>query len=283
MSPSIRLTIKSMYKDFTPKEQAIADYILNDPQKVSRSSISDIAKDLDIADSTFFQFTKKIGFSGFKEFKMALLTNDFDPSTVTTIHESISENDDELQMAQKIFDSNISTLTDTKDLLDKEKLKQAVDLIDNSQRLFFFGVGGSQIVAADAYHKFLRSPLTVVHSADYHIQLMEASMMTAADCAILISHTGRSKETIRLAKVAKKNGAPVIVVTSQMQSPLAKLADITFISISAETAFRSEALASRIAQLSLLDAIFTILMFRNHDRSQLSIGKVREVINAVKE
>ena len=186
-------------------------------------------------------------------------------------------------MAQKIFDSNISTLTDTKDLLDKEKLKQAVDLIDNSQRLFFFGVGGSQIVAADAYHKFLRSPLTVVHSADYHIQLMEASMMTAADCAILISHTGRSKETIRLAKVAKKNGAPVIVVTSQMQSPLAKLADITFISISAETAFRSEALASRIAQLSLLDAIFTILMFRNHDRSQLSIGKVREVINAVKE
>lgn len=283
MSPSIRLTIKSMYKDFTPKEQAIADYILNDSQKVSRSSISDIAKDLDIADSTFFQFTKKIGFSGFKEFKMALLTNDFDSSTVTTIHESITQDDDELQMAQKIFDSNISTLTDTKNLLDRQKLKTAVDLIDNSQRLFFFGVGGSEIVAADAYHKFLRSPLTVVHSADYHIQLMEASMMTANDCAILISHTGRSRETIHLAEVVKNSGAAVIVVTSQMQSPLAKLADVTFISISAETAFRSEALASRIAQLSLLDAIFTILMFRNHDRSQLSIGKIREVINAVKD
>lgn len=285
MPSSIRLTIKSMYKNLTPTEQAIADYILKDPQKISRSSISDIAKDLDIADSTFFQFTKKIGFSGFKDFKMALLTSESETQRITaaTIHENITPEDDELTMAQKIFDSNISTLNDTKKLLDKEKLKMAVDFIDQSKRLFFFGVGGSEIVASDAYHKFLRSPITVVHSADYHIQLMEASMMTPDDCALLISHTGKSKETIQLAEVAKKNGASVIVVTSQIQSPLAKVADVVFISISEETAFRSEALASRIAQLSILDAIFTILMFRNEAGSKITIGKVREVINEIKD
>lgn len=283
MKNSIRLTIKSMYKDLTPKEQVIADYILKHPQKVSHNSISDIAKDLDIADSTFFQFTKKIGFSGFKEFKMALLTSNDNQNIVTTIHENITQKDNELEMAQKIFDSNISTLNDTKKLLNKEKLKDAVDFINNSNKLFFFGIGGSSIVATDAYHKFLRSSVTVVHSADYHIQLMEAATMSKQDCALLISHTGKSKETIQLAKVAKRNGAPVIVVTSQSQSPLAKLADVVFISISEETAFRSEALASRISQLSILDAIFTILMFRNEEKSKASIGKVREVINEIKE
>lgn len=283
MSTSIPLTIKSMYKNLTPKEQTIADYILKDPKKVSHSSISDIAKDLDIADSTFFQFTKKLGFSGFKDFKMALLISGTDQNTATTIHEKISPDDDELTMAQKVFDSNISTLNDTKKLLDKDKLKATVDFIEGSKRLFFFGVGGSEIVASDAYHKFLRSPVTVVHSADYHIQLMEASMMNEEDCGILISHTGRSKETIQLAEVAKSNGAAVIVVTSQIQSPLTKIADIVFISISEETAFRSEALASRIAQLSLLDAIFTILMFRNEEQSKISIGKIREVINEIKD
>lgn len=283
MANSIRLTIKSMYKDFTPKEQMIADYILKDPKKIGQSTITDISNDLKIADSTFFRFTKKIGFLGFKEFKTALLTSEENITTASAIHQNIQPDDNELEIAQKIFNSNISTLVDTKNLLSLENLKTAINYIDNSKRLFFFGVGGSQIVASDAYHKFLRSSISVVHSADYHIQLMETSLMTGEDCAILISHTGRSKETIQLAKAAKNNGAPIIVVTSQIQSPLAKLADVVFISISEETTFRSEALASRISQLSILDAIYTNLMFRNQEQSQKSISKIREVINVIKE
>ena len=54
-------------------EQAIADYILENPNKVSHSSISDLSAELGIADSTFFQFTKTLGFNGFKDFKVALL------------------------------------------------------------------------------------------------------------------------------------------------------------------------------------------------------------------
>ena len=51
MSSPIHLQIKSMYKDFSPKEQAIADYIVENPIKVSHSSISDLAAELGIADS----------------------------------------------------------------------------------------------------------------------------------------------------------------------------------------------------------------------------------------
>ncbi len=115
-----------------------------------------------------------------------------------SFHENIQQSDNELTMARKVFDSNLTTLTDTRKLLQEEDLKQAVQMIDSAKRLFFFGVGGSEIVAADAYHKFLRSPISVVHSADYHIQLMEAALLTPEDCALLISHTGKSKETIEL-------------------------------------------------------------------------------------
>ncbi|MBU5583743.1 hypothetical protein KQJ29_28975, partial [Enterococcus sp. S181_ASV_20] len=93
----------------------------------------------------------------------------------------------ELTMAQKVFDSNMTTLTDTKKLLKEEDLKKAVKMISESRRLYFFGVGGSEIVATDAYHKFLRSPISVGHSTDYHIQLMEASLLTDEDCALFIS------------------------------------------------------------------------------------------------
>lgn len=282
MSSPIHLQIKSLYTDFSPKEQAIADYILKHPQKVSHSSISDLAAELGIADSTFFQFTKTLGFNGFKDFKLALLKQENDLSAVTT-HENIQEEDSKLVMAQKVFDSNMKTLTDTRKLLREEDLNKAVKMISESRRLYFFGVGGSEIVATDTYHKFLRSPIPVGHSTDYHLQLMEASLLTAADCAMLISHSGKTKETIRIAEAAKKAGAKVIVVTSQANSPLAKLGDVVFISISEEIEFRSEALASRIAQLSIIDSLFVILMFDNREKAQETISKVRKVILSSKE
>ena len=282
MTVSIRLQIKTLYKDLSLKEQAIADYILENPSKVSQSSISDLSNELGIADSTFFQFTKKLGYNGFKDFKMAMLMQENDFSAIS-IHENIQKSDNELTMAQKVFDSNMTTLTDTKNLLKEEDLKLAAAMINQSKRLFFFGVGGSEIVATDAYHKFLRSPITVFHSSDYHIQLMEASLLTPDDCGIFISHTGKSRETIELAQVAKNNGAKIIVITSHAASPLAKLGDVVFISISEETEFRSEALASRIAQLSIMDSLYVILMFINRDKAQQSIAKIRRSISKIKE
>ncbi|MDB1690589.1 MurR/RpiR family transcriptional regulator [Enterococcus casseliflavus] len=282
MTVSIRLQIKTLYKDLSLKEQAIADYILENPSKVSHSSISDLSNELGIADSTFFQFTKKLGYNGFKDFKMAMLMQENDFSAIS-IHENIQKSDNELTMAQKVFDSNMTTLTDTKNLLKEEDLKLAAAMINQSKRLFFFGVGGSEIVATDAYHKFLRSPIIVFHSSDYHIQLMEASLLTPDDCGIFISHTGKSRETIELAQVAKNNGAKIIVITSHAASPLAKLGDVVFISISEETEFRSEALASRIAQLSIMDSLYVILMFINRDKAQQSIAKIRRSISKIKE
>ena len=282
MTVSIRLQIKTLYKDLSLKEQAIADYILENPSKVSHSSISDLSNELGIADSTFFQFTKKLGYNGFKDFKMAMLMQENDFSAIS-IHENIQKSDNELTMAQKVFDSNMTTLTDTKNLLKEEDLKLAAAMINQSKRLFFFGVGGSEIVATDAYHKFLRSPITVFHSSDYHIQLMEASLLTPDDCGIFISHTGKSRETIELAQVAKNNGAKIIVITSHAASPLAKLGDVVSISISEETEFRSEALASRIAQLSIMDSLYVILMFINRDKAQQSIAKIRRSISKIKE
>ncbi|MGX7031438.1 MurR/RpiR family transcriptional regulator [Vagococcus zengguangii] len=274
---SIPLKIKTLYTYLSPTEKRIADYIIENPSTISHSSISDISAELEIADSTLFQFTKKLGYNGFKEFKLDLLIqqNEF---TNIDIHQNICEEDSPLIMAQKVFDSNSQTLAQTKKLLKEDDLVAAVELIQNSKRLYLFGIGGSEIVATDAYHKFLRSPKTVIHSTDYHIQLMEASLLNEHDCVICISHSGNSKETVNLAEISKKAGAKVIVLTSHATSPLAKLGDIVFLSISEETEFRSEALASRISQLVIMDSLYVILMFLNKEQSHLSLAKIRDNI-----
>lgn len=278
---SIRLKIKALYRDLSKKEKIVADYILNNPKKVSRSTINEIANELNIADSTFFQFTKKIGYNGFRDFRNDLLTEEFDAEI--SIHENISKSDDPLLMAKKVFDSSIQALEDTKNLLVINDLKKATNIILNSNITTFFGIGGSSIIAMDAYHKFLRSPIRCQHGEDYHIQLMQASLLTENDCAFLISHTGLTKEAIKIAEAVKSNNAKLIVITSYPLSELAKMADVVFISSSEETGYRSESLSSRISQLGITDALFVMVMFHNEASTSESLHKVRSVIYPTKE
>lgn len=282
MDVSIRLKIKSIYNDLSTKEQKIADYIIENPDKIISSPINELASELKVADSTFFNFTKKLGYSGFRDFKMAMAVqqNDF---VDVSIHEKVTKDDSELTIANKVFDSNVSTLNDTRELLSQKDLEKAAEIIASSNQLNIFGMGGSEIVAADAYHKFLRSPINVRHSTDYHIQLMEASLLKDEDCAIIISHTGRAKESIKIAETVRETGAKVIIITSQANSPLAKLGDIVFLSVAEETAFRSEALSSRISQLSIIDSLYVIVMFYHEDHSEDALLRVRHVIANIKE
>lgn len=278
---SVRLKIKSIYRDLSVKEKSIADYILKNTKQVSRSTINELANELGIADSTFFQFTRKLGYSGFKDFKIALLTEEFDAEI--SIHENISKADDEITMAKKVFDSTIQSLEDTKKLIDADSFKKAAHLLLSAKKTCFFGLGGSNVVAQDTYHKFLRSPIQCSWTSDYHMQLMQASMLTNEDCALLISHTGITKEAIELAQCVKESGAKLIVLTSYPLSTLAKIADVVLISTAEETSYRSEALSSRIAQLAIIDALFVIVMFHDEKRSNKALKKMRHAIAKTKD
>ena len=277
--PPITLQIRSMHRDFSKKESLVADFILHDPKKVSRMTISEIAGELGLATSTVFQFTRKLGYKGFRDFRNDLLTEAFDPEI--SVHENVRPEDDSASIASKVFSSSIQSLHDTLALLRKEDLDAACRHILNAETLSFFGVGGSNVVAFDAYHKFLRSPIRCQYGTDYHIQLMQASLMGPNDCAIITTHTGLTKDTLKLADVVKRTGAKAIAITSYPSSQLAEACDVTLVSVSEETSYRSESLASRIAQLAIIDTLFTTVMFREENAAD-ALHRVREVINSTK-
>lgn len=276
----IDLTIKSLYRDLSDKEKKIADFILSHPEEVVHSTISNLSDKLNVADATFFRFCKRLGFKGFQDFKVALASERLDPSLA--IHENISKSDSELAMAQKVFESNIQSLNITKRLLKEEELTKAASLLSHSKSISFFGIGGSSIIAMDAYHKFLRTPLTCEHAQDSHLQMMQASRLTEKDCAIIISHSGITKDAMQIARIATEKKAKIIVITSYSLSPLAKMADVVLLSTAEETDYRSEALTSRITQLSLIDALFVITMFKKGGSATLSLEQMRSVISQTK-
>ena len=70
----------------------------------------------------------------------------------------------------------------------------------------------------------------------------------------------------------------MLVITSDRNSPLARRADVTLLTISEETSFRSESLASRIVQLALIDSLYTSVMLANPRKSKSSLQSIRDAI-----
>lgn len=277
---TIKIKIKTNQQRFTKKDKVIAEYILANPKSVSKMTINEIASQLSLADSTIFQFTRKLGYKSFRDFRNDLLFEEYDPEI--SVHENIKPDDSCIDMAKKVFESSIKSLKDTVTLLSEDNLKQASDLLLQSDTISFFGVGGSNIVSLNAYHKFLRSPLKVQYGTDYHIQLMQAALLNENDCAVIITHTGLTRETLEIAKIAKQNNAHIIAITSYPSKALKEVADIILTSVSEETGYRSESLSSRISQLAIIDSLFTIVMFDNENKSNESLYKIRNVINTTK-
>ncbi|CEE00157.1 rpiR family transcriptional regulator [Caldibacillus thermoamylovorans] len=276
MSKNCLGQIRSHYARLSEKEKKIADYILNNPENIIHSTINDVAEDLNVADATVFRFCKRIGFKGFQAMKITLAAEIIEP--IQQIHEEISESDDERTVMEKVFQSNIHTLKSTLNLIDETAIEQAVDLLLNAGRVDFYGTGGSAVIAMDAYHKFIRTGIKVFTFMDSHFQIMSASQLTKHDVAVVISHSGTNKDTINILKTAKKNGAKIIGITGYPKSPLAKNSDVVLYTSAEETEYRSEALSSRIAQLSLIDALYVNVMKLNKEKAKKSLDKIREAI-----
>lgn len=274
---NIRMRIKSLISTFSEKEKKIAEFILNEPEKVIHGTINQVADEIDSADSTVFRFCKRLGYNGFQDLKIALASEQ--STLLNEIHEKIEKADDEKTVLEKIFQSNIQTLSDTLEVIDEDQFSLAVERILISKKIEFFGFGGSNAIAMDAYHKFIRTGLPVNYQVDSHLQLMASSQLKKEDIAILISHTGHTREVIELLEVLKKNDVYTIGITGFAESPLSRGVDLTLNTLSEETDFRSEALASRIAQLSILDALYVSLMIRLGEQGIESLDTIRQTIS----
>lgn len=269
--------IRGSYRNFSEKEKKIADYILNDPRNIIHLTINQIADELSLAESTVFRFCQRVGFKGFQAFKIALAAEVVTP--LKDIHEKIEEGDNVRTVAEKVFRSNIKTMEDTLQIIDGEALEHAVSAVMAARKIEFFGNGGSAVVAMDGYHKFVRLGLHVAMNLDAHLQLMSASQLGKEDVAIVISHSGSTRDVLEVLHVLKEKEVTIICVTNFAKSPLSKEADIALYTLSEETDFRSEALASRIAQLSLIDALYTNVMIVRGEEGKVALQDMREAMS----
>ncbi|MGY3729108.1 MurR/RpiR family transcriptional regulator [Lactococcus termiticola] len=281
MTSALISHIKSYYDNLSRADQLISDYLVAHIDEVSTMTIQEIAESSEVSTATISRFAKKIGYANFQELKLAAHSNPNDGGSSDFFSE-MSPEDSFQEILVKSFNNTIASLKSTLNLLDEDCLTDAMDILLKAETCGFFGLGSSNAVALIAYHKFLRLPLKTVYHQDFHFQQMLAAKLGEQDCAFLISHTGRNKDSLRLLKILKAQGVKVIAVTSFANSALAKEADVALITTSEEVSFRPEAVTSTVSQISLMDAIFMIYGMKTSRKSEATLQEIRDVIKATR-
>ena len=138
----------------------------------------------------------------------------------------------------------------------------------NAKRIIIFGLGNSAAIAMDASHKFLRLGLDAQAVCDNHMQAIVASHLDENAVAIGISHSGSSKDIVEALQLAKNKNATTVCITNYGNSPILSVSDIRLFTQSEETKRSILAMSSRIAQLTIFDAIYTYIVI-NQDKQSL--------------
>lgn len=262
------LQLRERSKNFSSTEREVANMILADPQLVVNMSIHELARHTFSSASTIVRLCVHTGFSGYKEFRMAvgaeLALRD---QTRRTEQKEIQRSDSLEAIIDKITYLNIISLEETRELLDVEVLRQCVELLRSARMVYLFGLGASLCAAKDAYLKFLRLNKLCTINEDWHSQLLMARNATARDVALVISYSGATVEIIECMKDLKENGTPIIAITRCVDSPVSDLADHTLYTAANESLFRSGAMSSRMSQLNVVDILYTALANESYEES----------------
>ncbi len=272
--------ISSMINSLTKTEKKIAEKILKDPEQIVYSSITDLAENVGVGDATIIRFCRKFNCKGYHEFKMKLAQEIWGNTNQSTtgLEREIGVDDEVSVVIKKIYNSNLKALQETISLLNEEDISEAVDIMDNSNKVHFYGIGASAIIAMDAKYKYSRIGLDVDVFIDGHAMFMDAALLTDKDTVVGISYSGSTKDTVDALRIAKKTGAKTICITHHMKSPITQYADIVLVTGSRETPFQGGALSTKIAQMFMLDILYTEVFKKNTELYSRNKKKTSEVL-----
>ncbi len=277
---SIQIHVRSQYSALSRAEQKAADYLLTHLDEIYSLPISELADRSGVSAGTWVRLCKSLGFQGLKDLKHQLFTkaSEFqkDEGGPELVFTDIKDHQNIRQIIDSVQASSTQAITSTLQFLDPATLESAADLVYQANSIRLFGVGASSLVAQDLAYKLMRIGLNVQFSQDLHIQLTSAATLHPGDLAIIISNSGATKEMIEIQKLVRKNGVQNLAITSLGKSPLAQHADLALQTTSPEIHLRSGAMSSRIAQLVMVDCLFTTLANKNYREIEQNLERSYE-------
>lgn len=236
--------IHQSYFELTPAEKKVADHFLWAGADIIYETMNNIKEKTKVGDATIVRLCHKLGYSGFSDLKVEVAKEDYS-SNVEQTGKSPYAN---------IENALTKTIKTTLSELNQEALAKAVAAIGKAKRIYILGVGGSALSSKALESMLLRIGVRAQAVTDPHYQAQLAAITNSSDLFIVFSLTGRTKDTLEPLKIAKKNQAQIIAITTYPASPIALEADIV-LETAVDDFLNGGSLIGRMSQLLIADVL----------------------------
>lgn len=266
------------YNNFYEAEKKIADYIVNNTQKVIDMTISELAESAGASDATVTRFCKKCHMKGFHHLK------------ITLARELVESKKDDVKISGDVSESNIKEslsnilankveeLKQTVSMIDEKELSEILNLIRNARNVQFAAVGNTIPVALDGCYKFNQIGIPSVINPIWETQIAYTFNLSKGDVVIIISNSGSSKRLIDVIEAAKAKEAYIVSITNSNNSPIAKISDYHIKTATREKLFLEEYYFSRISAMTVIEILYLFLtvgkpdVYKNLSKHEQSIA-----------
>ncbi|MFB2554610.1 MurR/RpiR family transcriptional regulator [Herbiconiux liangxiaofengii] len=283
-SRTVLVAMRAAIPSLPPSERRVAEAFLDDPAAASALSIAELADACAVSTTSVVRFYRRIGYTRFKDLRMDLTREitreNLENASFSAVSGDIDRADTLEDIVSKVALNETLSISDTVKTLDIAALGAAVQAVLGAGRIDIFGVGASSVVGLDLQQKLSRIGRTALTWPDAHAAWTAATVLGKNATAIAISHSGDTVDTVEFLALAAASGAKTIAITNFDSSPLAARADVVLTTAARETRFRSGALGSRIAQLMVIDCLFTGVAQASYDESIEALRKTYAAVHS---
>ncbi|QPI63304.1 MurR/RpiR family transcriptional regulator [Vreelandella venusta] len=265
--------LRERLEELNRSERKVANVILEDPAIATSLSIASLAQAASVSEPTVNRFCRNFGAKGYPDFKIKLAQSLAGGTPYVT--RAVEPGDTATQYTHKIFGATIAALDEAQREVDMAAVERMVDYLTQAKQIHFFGLGASGAVAQDAQHKFFRFNLPVMAYVDVLMQRMVAAACHTGDVVVIISYTGRTRELVDIARVARESGAVVLGITAP-NSPLSLECTSTLEVATPEDTDHYMPMTSRMIQLTLIDALATGVTLRRGEDFLPHLKKIKD-------
>ena len=256
--PDIATIIDLHFEELTELEQEIARYFLQAETIQDDLSSQQVTQKLHISQAALTRFSKKCGFTGYREFVFQYQHQSSKADTHSHKHSPLTK---------RVLRSYSIMREQTQDLIDEEQLERVAQLIEDAERVYFFGTGSSGLVAREMKLRFMRLGVVCEALTDQDGFAWTTSIMDE-NCLVLgFSLSGTTPSILDSLLDAKEMGAKTVLFTSIPNKNSQAYTETVLVASHSQSSY-IQRISAQLPMLILIDLIYAYFLEINRESKE---------------
>lgn len=241
---SVVPVIEANYDNFTTVEKNIADYFIQNREKMDFSAKS-VSERLYVSEASLSRFAKKCGYRGYREFIYQYEENFVEKP------ESITGN------TRTVLNAYQELLNKTYSLMDETQVGRIARYLARAERVFVCGMGSSGFAADEMEMRFMRVGVNIHAVKDIDRMYMQAVFQNERSLIVGISLSGERKGVQFLLRESRNRGAKTVLVTTHNKEEYYEFCDELLLVPSLKHLNYGNRISPQFPILVMLDIIYS--------------------------